>query len=580
MAGPALLKRRRGAPRTRDRGGRSSFLEAMPDAANDDRNEGGPPEVAHDEIQWPRSGPRHRVRCAVAASDPIEARIVSDLGRQAGWFEVDRGPRDVTFDVPVTCARAVAVEFATLLIDSRLTGLTAARVVDAALVPATPPARQMVKVRWAPPDSWATPLQWGWRAAAGLGAFSAHRHVFIEPDGGRTSMPEARARATRMVRDSPLNGVVPVDGRRTVRYLVGARPRRAPDEPEGRLKHALRSGADLIVMLSAVGVGAFAQVSGPPFPLELWIALAVLALTAVPFGAQWTSSVRLPWIWRLIAGLTLMALLVLQGFIFAEILLKGVSEVGYGPLIVAALVVLPLPGVKFLCYSRWSTGLAKVLAILLSAQVVLVYTADMGWGMFAQSVLGLRPGVLAVGLESRFLMLLTLVLAGSCVLYVALGVLGLLCKYMPLVGHDAMAPMLVVTLSLVFLASLTGIGLTKITAAGAEIHQAARSGKQPDDFLGVSPTLVCVRTGSGVAVKNGPLVTDRPMLTVPTTDGRTWFLDPASQPPSPASVADDQVTTTTWPQAATSCAQVWADYDRRNRGPGGVSTGAAASPQP
>ncbi len=91
-------------------------------------------------------------------------------------------------------------------------------------------------------------------------------------------------------------------------------------------------------------------------------------------------------------------------------------------------------------------------------------------------------------------------------------------------------PLLMAALvSAVYLLTALVLGLSSVEGAASGAAARASAGRQPAGYFGIQGTLECVRpVTASIPAYNGPLPTNRPLLSFGTTNDYLWVWDPAS----------------------------------------------------
>jgi hypothetical protein len=204
------------------------------------------------------------------------------------------------------------------------------------------------------------------------------------------------------------------------------------------------------------------------------------------------------------------------------------------PLIIAAYVFITGPG---MVHALRNWGLSRHLSWLIPLAVTVLAPVALGLGgMFDIEYLGHRFGIPAgaVSLPTywRVAIITKPILFGIAVFLLLVACLGW-AHYFDLFSTDTVTRGLTVLIaaSIASLSLLTAIsiGLESVDNAAQVAAADARAGRQPAAYFGLQGTLICVRpVNSPIAVYNGPLPANRPVLSFGFTGTQLWVWDPKS----------------------------------------------------
>ncbi|MCT2590733.1 hypothetical protein LHJ74_12570 [Streptomyces sp. N2-109] len=391
--------------------------------------------------------------------------------------------------------------------------------------------RTAYEVRLSPPDEGRFLARWTLRAARWLGGAQGQRSIT------RPGTPDKQAARSELA-NSPLKGSRPFN--QEAEFLHGPADV-ADDEPDtSQDTRPETAGADgflaLCLSIAAfvgtfmVGLacgGVFHQWDSP----WRWALLAPTALLSGPmgsvFGAYATRRSA-----RLAAGAGGAA----ASFAFGYMLLSA-SPVDDGDVLVflplsflgGGIAVWMLFGIWQAIAHSWFSRNAHWLvpALVVPVPLVLMWFGKVLFAVYLDYVFGIPAGAVPLPQWSLFLVTLRPVgVATGCALFF-LAVAGW-ARYTYLSGPgDRMPSLFLPLLTLLYVITALSFGLLAVGEAAYDTAEAVQQGKQPAAYFGLDPALMCVRPlGDELSVYNGPLSTDRPVLTFGSAGDRVWLWGP------------------------------------------------------
>ncbi|MER7744203.1 hypothetical protein ABT013_02965 [Streptomyces bacillaris] len=306
------------------------------------------------------------------------------------------------------------------------------------------------------------------------------------------------------------------------------------ETPGGLWSLALTVVGVLLCMLACLAVGGLVQALDTPWR---WLGLVPAAGAAVAGGALIAATPpRRPWPLSLLGSAVVGAVLVYAGH-----QLLAVTD-GTGGTIVLRAVIMPLfvllalavgYGVYWALVPSWFSRHANWLVPALLAPLLLLlpwfgrllYTVylTMGFGIPVESVPLTTYSMMYAALKP-------MALAAGCALFFV-GVAGWARHlHWGRIPGESSPTFLLPLSALQYIVTALLFGVLSAGYAWGDAVDAVRAGRTPPGYYGLRGTLMCVEPKDpDIPVYNGPLVTDRPVVTFGASGERVWLWAPSRQ---------------------------------------------------